>query len=142
MITCTKCKIEKPIASFYLDRHKKNGRKSWCASCSVEYSKAYTELNPLTVSIMNRRINRELRAKAIKLLGGKCVICGIDDMDMLDIDHKFGGGLEMRKRRKSGSIQWYRRIIYGENKEGELQILCGNHHHIKTRNPERFKELL
>lgn len=61
--------------------------------------------------------------------GAQCKHCGIDNFNVLDIDHIFGNGKEMPLT-KSGV-----RLYYLENPDiayEELQVLCANCHRIKT----------
>lgn len=39
MISCTKCKIEKPESEFYKDKRRPNGLRSWCINCQKEDNK-------------------------------------------------------------------------------------------------------
>ena len=45
MKKCTKCKIERELIEFSIDRLKKDGLRSECKSCSKEYSKEYYQAN-------------------------------------------------------------------------------------------------
>jgi hypothetical protein len=38
---CTKCKTEKPLTDFYKAKQNRDGRKSWCKTCEIEYSRQY-----------------------------------------------------------------------------------------------------
>ncbi len=69
------------------------------------------------------------RAAALAALGGQCVVCGLADPDVLDVDHIHGGGTA--ERRAIGSIGIHRKIVR-EGTEG-YQLLCGNCHKRKTR---------
>jgi hypothetical protein len=40
-ITCTRCQKDKLFTEFYHDKHKRNGRKSWCRQCVKEYNREY-----------------------------------------------------------------------------------------------------
>src|SRR5881394_22666 len=57
-------------------------------------SKAWYQKNGAGQS---RRNYRELRARALAFLGGRCVQCGFDDARALQIDHVHGGGNKERK---------------------------------------------
>lgn len=75
------------------------------------------------------KYRRESRQKAINILGGKCVVCGITDVRVLQIDHINGGGwIDINKRKGS----YYRRVVESvKNKENKYQLLCANHNWIK-----------
>lgn len=74
-----------------------------------------------------RRHARTLRQLAVDTLGGQCVVCGIEDVRCLEIDHIDGGGSEERARLSKNAI--HKRIIDGAP---GYQLLCANHHSIKT----------
>jgi hypothetical protein len=71
----------------------------------------------------------EIRAQIITALGGKCVECGISDIRVLDVDHKFGQGY--RDRKFYSGLSYYKMVLRNLC-FGEFQILCANHHRIKT----------
>jgi hypothetical protein len=84
---------------------------------------------------------RRLRKKALSILGGKCIICGIEDKRVLQVDHinRTEQGVSvilMRRkpggRRTSNNTQFYRNIIKGKIGSDEVQLLCANCHAIKT----------
>jgi 5-methylcytosine-specific restriction endonuclease McrA len=64
-----------------------------------------------------------IKALAVSILGGACP-CGVDDVDVLCVDHVNDDGQKERKSGVSG-ITIYRRIIRGEN-DGRYQLLCFN----------------
>ena len=81
----------------------------------------------------------ELRLKALEVLGGKCVICGINDPFLLTIDHIDGNWREdpVQRRDKRGL---YRFIVNNpEEARRRYQVLCWNHNAMKYFYPEEFK---
>ena len=69
-----------------------------------------------------------IRHRAIDALGGRCVVCGIDEYVVLEIDHILGGGGNERKQSRRAYL---RQIIRGERHD-EFQVLCSNDHRRKT----------
>jgi hypothetical protein len=73
-----------------------------------------------------------LRIEIIRLLGGKCVRCGFDDIRALQIDHVYGGGQRAARAAKRSNIGMYsimhEEIIAGSKK---YQVLCANCNWIK-----------
>jgi hypothetical protein len=43
---CAKCKEETELTNFYVDRTKKDGRKTYCKKCSNEQKKKWLQNNP------------------------------------------------------------------------------------------------
>lgn len=70
---------------------------------------------------------RNRAARAIKILGGKCVVCGINDHRVLQIDHINGGGVEEVKT--IGRYNMVSKILVGET--NVYQLLCANCNWIK-----------
>lgn len=79
----------------------------------------------------NRQYRSNARQKALTSLGGKCSICGNDDLRVLQIDHVNNDG--NKERRLSRTII-FRKIINMTSFEARLkyQLLCANCHAIKT----------
>lgn len=73
-----------------------------------------------------RENRRAIREEILKKLGNKCQSCGIDDIRLLQIDHKNGGGTQHRK--KGNHYSYYKSIR--DNIEG-YQILCPNCNWLK-----------
>lgn len=64
------------------------------------------------------------RRKKILELGGKCVVCGLDDWRMLEVHHIVPQKLK------------------GNDDKSNLVVLCSNHHGLITRNFETLENLL
>ena len=75
----------------------------------------------------------EVKKKAVDKLGGRCVDCGIDELDVLEIDHIVPCG----SRREGSGTMFYRQIMNGKVQLENLQILCGNCHNRKTAKERR-----
>jgi len=75
--------------------------------------------------------NKELRALALKCLGNRCAVpeCTWFHPDAFDIDHivPLGTG-----RNRNSSRFVYLTILKMTNPRQEYQILCTNHHRLKT----------
>jgi len=66
----------------------------------------------------------EVKRELVKLLGGKCVRCGIDDIRLLQINHKLNNGKEDRKKYLCNSF--YRAILRGDRPFNDLELRCAN----------------
>ncbi len=78
--------------------------------------------------LRHRRQYKNAREMIFAALGGKCAVCGNSDPRVLQVDHKKGGGTQMR-RKYSGS-RYYPKIL-SELHRGGYQLLCANDHAIK-----------
>jgi hypothetical protein len=81
----------------------------------------------IKMSIQNTKIRKEI----IDLLGGKCNICGFNDIRALQIDHVNDDGKLDRERYNSNMTLY--KIILERIKNGSknYQCLCANHNIIK-----------
>lgn len=73
-----------------------------------------------------RNYRAELKTKVFALLGNKCVRCGFTDKRTLQIDHKYGGGVQHIR-----SACQVTRFIHILNNPNLYQILCANCNWIK-----------
>lgn len=105
---CTHCKKEKPPEKFYLRITARDGRNSWCKRCEGDYA---------------RQRFRLLRRQAIEFLGGKCVVCGIDDVRVLQLNHLDGGGTD--EAWKKGRHGIHKEILRGTR--SDIDVRCANH---------------
>lgn len=85
LLTCTKCKTEKPASAEFFPLHnkKRNGLDSWCRVCRATYR-----------SGINRGAFRGVISDdhllQIKATTDQCVICGAAEQLVVDHDHKTG----------------------------------------------------
>ena len=87
-----------------------------------------THYNPKLMEknrIRTNNLMRKQKQEAIKLLGGKCVICGEDNIKVLSLDHKNNNGAVDRKSKKTTRMI-YRDIINKRVDINDYQCLCLN----------------
>jgi hypothetical protein len=110
--------------------------------------KKYNDQNKETILSTRRknyaRSNQSMKSKrqenlerAVKLLGGQCIKCGISDISKLAIDHIHSNGNLERQ-----TVKWeltVKNILTNSNRKNEYQILCHNHNFEKhlTNKKER-----
>jgi hypothetical protein len=85
MLSCTRCKKEKPATAEYFPLHnkKRNGLDSWCRECRSEYRNANCR-GAYRDAITDEALT-ELKATVTQ-----CVICGVEDKLVVDHDHQTG----------------------------------------------------
>lgn len=85
MLSCTKCKTEKPATAEYFPLHnkKRNGFDSWCRTCRSEYRNANCR------GAYRNAITDEALAD-LKATVTQCVICGNEEKLVVDHDHQTG----------------------------------------------------
>jgi len=106
MKTCTICKTEKPLDSFWPDRRRKNGLMARCKSCNTEQARAYRAARPDREKEVYARTKTQTRerhlvrkygvnlsnyAVMLSAQGGKCAICQSAEEDqfkgVFHVDH-------------------------------------------------------
>lgn len=85
LLTCTRCKNEKPGTSEFFPLHnkKRNGFDSWCRECRATYRS----------EICRGKFRADLsdeQLKHIKQSTKECVICGSEEALVVDHDHLTG----------------------------------------------------
>jgi hypothetical protein len=85
MLTCTRCKVEKPATpeAFPLHNGKKNGLDSWCRACRATYRSENCRGRHRDV-ISNENLI------SLKTTTTQCVICGSEEKLVVDHDHVTG----------------------------------------------------
>ena len=64
----------------------------------------------------------------MKLLGARCAHCGCDDLRVLEVHHKLGGG--KRERWRGGDAFWCG-IVMGRRGAADLEICCKPCHAVE-----------
>jgi len=162
MKTCKMCKDELPVEMFSINDKKRGYRRPECRDCysykkklemkrrratetpkekrlRQEYHRDYFQALPDEKKAKWREGNKKayhtLREEILLGLGGRCVKCRVNDLNVLQIDHVNGGGGQERK--EVGHTKSYRiirdRIRANDSSVfDEIQLMCANCHHLKS----------
>lgn len=90
------------------------------------YKKKYNEENKDRIKIYYLNRNKERRKKILDIISGGnpvCVRCGCDDIRLLEINHKNGGGTKETNKGRNAS-QFWNDIRSGKRKTNDLELLC------------------
>lgn len=142
MKRCTKCLVEKLESEFFFKVKKTGKLQAQCKLCYKEHRKTYQaehyrkfgDQYRARAKISRLATKRKLRTRMVDYLRGKsCLLCGEDDIRVLEFDH-------LDQTTKSFTIAW----ALGRGKswqtiEAEIakcRILCANCHrkHTATQN--------
>lgn len=100
------------MSKLYYQEHKEEYRA---------YHKAERELHRERCYEAARRCQWKAKIMVIDMLGGKCCKCGNTDIRVLQVNHINGGG---SKEVRGWTL--YRKMVSGERKTDDLNLLCAN----------------
>lgn len=89
-------------------------------------AKKWRENNPERYKASWKKHNRKFKKNVLLKISNelKCVRCGCDRFEFLEINHKNGGGAQERKNNGSSNMTFYSLILKGERSTTDLEILC------------------
>jgi predicted RNA-binding Zn-ribbon protein involved in translation (DUF1610 family) len=133
--TITKCPLcdktkhtrdRKAYSKDYMERHpeRKDKLKDWLSQHSKEHSDKTSAM-----------LKRSVFALISKSPNPKCVSCGCDDLRLLEVNHKDGGGGKELNKGKN-SMRFYRDIAMLRRGTEDLEILCrvcNAKHYLETK---------
>jgi hypothetical protein len=122
MRPCSQCGEVLSVEFFTKAPQVKSGVRAYCKMCARKYEK------PRLPYMQNTR------KQALEAYGGRCVECGLDDLDMLCLDHIHNDGAVYRKLYRGTTEGWAKKNNYPPN---VLQVLCHNHNMKKEANRRR-----
>lgn len=103
------------------------GKPSKFRFCSDKCREDYWHRNDYRLIKKNHYWDK--KEALLKELGGKCSVCGFDDIRALDIHHING---ETKNKAKNGKWSWQRRFHDWNLNKGNLVLMCANCHRIHT----------
>lgn len=88
-------------------------------------SREWHQKNKTRMNEFGRKHRRKRKVEILEHYGGvQCFICGVDDIEVLTLDHVAGGGTKQRRKFKDGHAT-YRWIINNNYPDG-FRVLCRN----------------
>jgi hypothetical protein len=137
MKICTRCKIEKSLSCFCVNKTKKDKLDNWCKSCKKEYEslperivyrKQYQKAPKYRNNSKERR--KKLKQQVITAYGGQCAckhkggICGERTFEYLSVEHKNGDGV--RHRKEIGRSNIYGWLVKNNFPKDNFELHCFN----------------
>ena len=89
----------------------------------VSYFAVYSHIN-YGIKEYHAEYYHKIKTDTILLLGGKCDNCNIQDLCVLNINHKNGGGGVEKK--ETDPTMFYLDILKGRRKTSDINVLCHN----------------
>lgn len=108
--------------------NKKIKKGKYCIQC-VETRQVHKKIYYKKDWLKERKRQWNKKLEIIKILGGKCRQCGIDDIRVLDINHLIP---ENKTKYKKGGHTTPRRLKDWLKNIKDLELLCANCHRIYT----------
>lgn len=100
-----------------LEAHRKRG---------TEATRRWRERHPEKVKQVRKKQYDSRKHRAFKMVSTtgsiECRACGCDEISFLEINHVKGGGC--KEHRESGRVATMERILKGDRKTDDLEILC------------------
>lgn len=122
---CTMCNKAKTLDNFTTNNFHSDGLQSYCKECYNEYQKSYYH----GVNGYNKKYFRNLRLKAIEYYSNgkmQCRECGINIIDVLDINHINGNGKKHRKELGNHGSGHFFRWLKNNNYPNGFNVMCAN----------------
>jgi len=121
------------IVDIEKDGSKSNSRSSFQYFHNELSEELFFYQDAVNCAIRNEDYNFSLRKRIIMFLGCKCLFCGNEDIDYLQLDHKNGDGGKERRKYKERHLNpmiyyWYNLV----DAYLKLQVLCFKCHKLKS----------
>lgn len=86
-------------------------------------------------------LNMKIQALETIQILTQCTRCGCDDVRLLEINHKNGGGYVEQKTKIPHGAPFYSKLIRGKRKTDDLELLCrpcNAIHYLEMKYNEKF----
>ena len=126
---CTKCHKLKPLYAFNKKKTISDGHTTTCKECTRKYAREQRILKGAWPDLQRYR---KLRTAVLQKLGGKCVYCGCNVLEALEINHVNGGGAKENKGAQRR--RYLNDILNGKRDDLELTCrVCNALHYMKLK---------
>ncbi len=127
--TCKKCKSDRPVEQFSLNKRRKDGRQDWCKPCiKVRDAENYIE-NKGRFAKWSKDRRLRVRTQVFEwLLEHPCIECGEDDIIVLEFDHRTQTTKRFDVMSATHGHSW--KTILEEIQK--CDVLCANCHKRRT----------
>lgn len=102
--------------------------RKYCYECNANAIRCakYKLNNPEVYRAINMSCMKNTRMKALAIVDPKlqCANCGCQHIELLEINHKHGGGNKEKKQTRKVGTNFYSDIINGKRKTEDLNLLC------------------
>lgn len=136
LTVCSACLPHiRELARKHYHRNKGNGT---CYNChaAIEPGQIYCRQCRDNMNEAERQRNHALRDDVFYAYGGyKCAYCGLDNPDVMQIDHIAGGGRQHLKQINNQLYKWLKKNGYPKG----FQVLCANCNMQKARHATEAK---
>lgn len=92
-----------------------------------ERTKVYRDTNRDAIRADGMQYRKTTHQRIVEFLGGKCVVCGETDWQILMPNHKNGGGKKERRALYNSTQSFYLDILSGNRRHDDLDLRCANH---------------
>ncbi len=123
---CFRCKKNKILKDFGVDRKRKDGVHPWCRECSKTYLAARRDQYRERKNKRAREQHKEQRLRVLQHYSKSdipfCACCLENLLEFLGIDHINGGGGRDKKIHKCNFYTWLEKLGYPNG----FRVLCHN----------------
>ena len=127
-VLCHNCHTKYGVRSEYTHKRKPESELSQTIAATTtrervaknpEYYREYSKEK-------SRRTYCNTKAEVLGHYGGKCTCCGVDDLDVLNIDHIEGGGRALTRELKSKGHRFGYAWLKNNGYPAGFRVLCAN----------------
>lgn len=116
----------------FIDQRFPKGYRVLCHNCNFKHGYRSKPVGDTKYS----KHHQKIKSECITNYGGKCACCGVDNLDVLSIDHLNGGGTAHARELKSQGKRFGYSWLKSQGYPGGYQVLCHNCNQAKGANSQ------